>query len=50
MGLVSTSVFVLITDNKFDFYKITEIANKKYKIRYGIKTYDSKKDFSQSIN
>ena len=31
-GLDSTSVFVLVTDNKFDFYNITEIADKKYKI------------------
>ena len=31
-GLDSPTVFVLITDNKFDFYNITEIANKKYRI------------------
>ena len=31
-GLESSTVFVLITDNKFDFYNITEIADKKYKI------------------
>ncbi len=31
-GLDSTSVFVLVTDNKFDFYNITEIADKKYRI------------------
>jgi hypothetical protein len=31
-GLESPTVFVLITDNKFDFYNITEIANKKYRI------------------
>ena len=31
-GLQSPSVFVLVTDNKFDFYNITEIADKKYKI------------------
>jgi hypothetical protein len=30
-GLESHTVFVLITDNKFDFYNITEIAEKKYK-------------------
>jgi hypothetical protein len=30
VGLESTTVFVLITDNKFDFYNITERANKKY--------------------
>jgi hypothetical protein len=29
-GLDSSTVFVLITDNKFDFYNITEIADKKY--------------------
>jgi hypothetical protein len=29
-GLDSPTVFVLITDNKFDFYNITEIADKKY--------------------
>ncbi len=31
-GLDSPSVFVLVTDNKFDFYNITEIADKKYRI------------------
>ena len=31
-SLDSPTVFVLITDNKFDFYNITEIANKKYRI------------------
>ena len=31
-GLESPIVYVLVTDNKFDFYNITEIANKKYKI------------------
>ena len=31
-GLDSPTVFVLITDNKFDFYNITDIADKKYKI------------------
>ena len=31
-GLESPTVFVLIIDNKFDFYNITEIADKKYKI------------------
>ena len=30
-GLESPTVFVLVTDNKFDFYNITEIADKKYK-------------------
>ena len=31
-GLESPTVFVLITDNKFDFYNITKIADKKYRI------------------
>jgi len=31
-GLDSQTVFVLITDNKFDFYSITGIADKKYRI------------------
>ncbi|HEU5461454.1 MAG TPA: hypothetical protein VFU79_04195 [Nitrososphaeraceae archaeon] len=31
-GLESPTAFVLITDNNFDFYNITEIADKKYKI------------------
>jgi hypothetical protein len=31
-GLESPTVYVLLTDNKFDFYNITEIADKKYKI------------------
>ena len=31
-GLESPTVFVLITDNKFDFYNITEIADKKFRI------------------
>jgi len=31
-GLESPTVFVLVTDNKFDFYNITEIADTKYKI------------------
>jgi hypothetical protein len=31
-GLKSTTVYVLVTDNKFDFYNITEIADKKYQI------------------
>ncbi len=29
-GLESSTVYVLVTDNKFDFYNITEIADKKY--------------------
>ena len=31
-GLESPTVFVLVTDNKFYFYNITEIADKKYRI------------------
>jgi hypothetical protein len=31
-GLESPIVYVLVTDNKFDFYNITDIADKKYKI------------------
>ena len=31
-GLECPTVFVLGTDNKFDFYNITEMADKKYKI------------------
>ena len=31
-GSDSPTVFVLISDNKFDFYNITEIVDKKYKI------------------
>ena len=31
-GLEFPTLFVLVTDNKFDFYNITEIADKKYKI------------------
>ena len=31
-GFESLTVFVLVADNKFDFYNITEIADKKYKI------------------
>jgi hypothetical protein len=31
-GLESPTVFVLITDNKFHFYNISEIDDKKYKI------------------
>jgi hypothetical protein len=31
-GLESPTVFVLVTDNKFDFYNITETADKKYGI------------------
>ena len=31
-GLESPTVYVLVTDNKFEFYNITEIADKKYKV------------------
>ena len=31
-GVESPTVFVLVTDNKFDFYNITEIADKNYRI------------------
>jgi hypothetical protein len=31
-GLDSPTVYVLVTDNKFDFYNITELADKKYRI------------------
>ena len=31
-GLESSTVYVLVTDNKFDFYNITEIADKKYRV------------------
>ena len=31
-GLESPIVYVLVTDNKFDFYNIAEISDKKYKI------------------
>jgi hypothetical protein len=31
-GLESPTVYVLVADNKFDFYNITEIANTKYQI------------------
>jgi hypothetical protein len=30
--LESPTIFVLITDNKFDFYNIREIADKKYQV------------------
>ena len=31
-GVESPTVYVLVTDNKFDFYNIVEIADKKYKM------------------
>jgi hypothetical protein len=35
-GLESSTVYVLVTDNKFDFYNIVEIANKKYQMNLDI--------------
>jgi hypothetical protein len=32
LGLESPSVYVLVSDNKFNFYKIVDIANTKYRI------------------
>jgi hypothetical protein len=31
-GLESPTVYVLVTDNKFEFYNITEISDKKYRL------------------
>ena len=31
-GLESPTVYVLVTDNKFDFYNITDIADTRYKV------------------
>ena len=46
MDLESPTVYVLVTDNKFDFYNITDIADKKYKILdRALKHINSKKDF-----
>ena len=44
-GLESPTVYVLITDNKFDFYNITEIADKKYKILDRVLEHHSTKNF-----
>ena len=45
-GLDSPTVYVLVTDNKFDFYNITDIADKKYKILdRALKHINSKKFF-----
>jgi hypothetical protein len=51
-GLESPTVFVLITDNKFDFYNITEIADKKYRILdRALKNVIVRRDFhNTSIN
>ncbi len=35
-GLESPTVYVLVTDNKIDFYNITDIADKKYMILDGV--------------
>ena len=35
-GLESSTVYILVTDNKFDFYNIVEIANKKYQMNLDI--------------
>ena len=35
-SLESPTVYVLVTDNKLDFYKIVEIAHKKYKMNLDI--------------
>ena len=41
----------IVNDNKFDFYNITDIADKKYKILdRALKHINSKKFFSQFIN
>ena len=34
-GLESPTVYVLVTDNKFDFYNITEIADKNTRYQIG---------------
>ena len=49
-GLESPTVYVLVTDNKFDFYNITEIADKKYKILDRTLKNVIVKGFSQYIN
>ena len=49
-GLESPTVYVLVTDNKFDFYNITEIADKKYKILDRVLKRIIVKEFSQYIN
>ena len=44
-ALTLPTVYVLVTDNKFDFYNITEIADKKYKVLdRALQTYYSTKD------
>jgi hypothetical protein len=35
-GLESSTVYILVTDNKFDFYNIVEIAKKKYQMNLDI--------------
>src|SRR5687768_790197 len=44
LGLESPSVYVLVTNNKFDFYNITEIANTKYQILDSLGKCNSKKN------
>ena len=44
LGLESPTVYVLVTDNKFDFYNITEIANTKYQILESFRKCNSKKN------
>ena len=39
-GLESPTVYVLVADNKLDFYKLVEIAYKKYKPKLVIITWD----------
>ena len=50
-GLKIYTVYVMVTDNKFDFYNITEIADKKYKILdKALKNVYSRDGYSQCIN
>ena len=49
-GLESLTVYVLVTDNKFDFYNITEVADKKYRILDKVLKNVIVKGFLQYIN
>ena len=49
-GLESPTVYVLVSNNKFDFYNITEIADKKYRILDMALKNVIAKGFSQYIN
>jgi hypothetical protein len=51
-GLESPAIFVLVTDNKLDFYKIVEKAHKKYKMNLEIVLNQTivKKEYSQFIS